>query len=262
MTRPFLAVVALLFAVLASGCASTNAPKADPLEGLNRATFKLNDVIDNAILTPVAKGYQFVTPQPVRTGVSNVFSNVGDVGTAANNLLQGKAANALSDAGRVLINSTLGVLGIFDVATPMGLEKHDEDFGQTLGKWGVPAGPYLVLPLFGPSTVRDAVGRVPDRYAGYSRYLEHVPTRNVTTAIEIVNLRANLLSTTSTLDEAALDKYQFVRDGYLQRRLNQVYDGKVPQEKRDKLEEDLEPGGPATPTPAPAPAATKDKPDK
>jgi phospholipid-binding lipoprotein MlaA len=260
MNRPLLALVTLAFAILATGCASTNASKADPLEGLNRATFKLNDALDNAVLKPVAKGYKFITPQPVRTGVSNVFANVGDVATAANNLLQGKPTNALSDTGRVLINSTIGVLGLFDVASALGLEKHDEDFGQTLGSWGVPSGPYLVLPLLGPSTVRDSVGRIPDRYVGYSRYVEHVRTRNVATVTEIINLRANLLDTTSTLEEASLDKYQFIRDAFLQRRLNQVYDGKVPQAMRDKLEEDLEPpadapkpaaAAPSTPPPAP-----------
>ena len=224
-----------------SGCASTTAPKADPLEGLNRATYAFNDALDRAVLEPVAKGYQTVTPGFVRAGVMNLFTNIGDVATSLNNLLQGKAGDAASDAGRFLINSTLGVLGLFDVATPMGLEKHNEDFGQTLGRWGVNSGPFLVIPLMGPSTLRDAVARPVDSYAGYSRYMHHIPTRNATFGLEIIELRANLLGASSTLDAAALDKYQFVRDAYLQRRLRSVYDGKAPQDKLDKLEEDLTP---------------------
>jgi phospholipid-binding lipoprotein MlaA len=138
-------------------------------------------------------------------------------------------------------NSTFGILGLFDLATPMGLDKNEEDFGQTLGKWGVPSGPYVVLPLMGPSTLRDTAARAVDRYTGYSTHVDHVATRNAASALEIVGFRAELLATTKTLDEAALDKYQFTRDAFLQRRLNKVYDGKVPPEKREKLEEDLEP---------------------
>lgn len=249
----FSSLAAIALASLLVGCASTGAPSADPLEGLNRGTFAFNEAADKVVLTPLAKGYQAVTPSFVRSGVSNAFGNVGDVGTAVNNLLQGKPGNAVSDVGRVLVNSTLGILGLYDVATPMGLDKNNEDFGQTLGKWGVPSGPYLVLPLMGPSTLRDAFGRVPDRYAGYSRYVDHIPTRNVLTATEIINLRAELLATTKTLDEASLDKYQFLRDAFLQRRLSQVHDGKVPQAEREKLEDALE--SPASPAPAKPPAA-------
>lgn len=241
INRRYLAAFAAVGITLLSGCASTTASKADPLEGLNRATYAFNDALDRAVLEPVAKGYQTVTPGFVRAGVMNLFTNIGDVATSLNNLLQGKAGDAASDAGRFLINSTLGVLGLFDVATPMGLEKHNEDFGQTLGKWGVGSGPFLVIPLMGPSTLRDAVARPVDSYAGYSRYMEHIPTRNATFGLEIIELRANLLGASSTLDAAALDKYQFVRDAYLQRRLRSVYDGKAPQDKLDKLEEDLTP---------------------
>jgi len=230
------------------GCASTGSPPADPLEGVNRVTFKVNDAVDKAVLTPVAKGYQLVTPEFVRTGVSNAFSNVGDVSNSVNNLLQGKAAAAATGLGRLLINSTLGILGLFDVATPMGLQKSNEDFGQTLGKWGVGSGPYLVLPLMGPSTLRDAVARVADSQLGYSNQIQHVPSRNATLGLDIINIRAELLMTTRTLDEASLDKYQFLRDAFLQRRLSQVHDGKVSQADRDKLEESLE--APATPNSA------------
>ena len=226
--------------VALAGCASTS-PKADPFESINRVTYKFNDVLDNAVLVPVAKGYQAVVPEFVRSGISNVFMNIGDVASAANNLLQGKGDDAANDIGRVLLNSTLGLFGLFDVATPGGLEKHDEDFGQTLGKWGVGSGPFLVLPLMGPSTLRDAPARAVDSYAGYYRYVDHIPTRNTAFGTEIIDLRANLLGASNTLDTAALDKYQFVRDAFLQRRLNQVYDGKTPQAMKDKLEDDLEP---------------------
>ncbi len=254
MTRfhtALISVCALLFA----GCASTNAPKADPFEGLNRATYKFNDTVDEAVLKPVAKGYQAVTPQFVRAGISNAFTNIGDVGTAVNNLLQGKPGNAFSDAGRFIVNSTFGILGLFDLATPMGLEKHSEDFGQTLGKWGVASGPYIVIPLMGPATLRDVAARPVDAYTGYFRYIDHIPTRNSTFGVEIIDLRTNLLGASDTLDTAALDKYQFMRDAFLQRRLSQVYDGKVPQDKRDKLEDDLDSPGPAK-TSTTTPAAT------
>ena len=254
--KPIFTIITLLALTILTGCASVNSPKADPLEGLNRTTFKVNETVDDYVLKPVAKGYQAVTPSFVRSGVSNAFSNIGDVGTSVNNLLQGKPGNAISDVGRFLVNSTLGVLGLFDVASPMGLEKHEEDFGQTLGRWGVESGPYLVLPILGPSTLRDAAAKPADGYTGYTRYIRHVPTRNSTQALDIVNFRADLLNTTSTLDEASLDKYQFIRDAYLQRRLNQVYDGKVPQSKRDKLEEDLD--VPDLPNAAPKTAAKAD----
>ena len=258
MTPKSLLVSSALFVSMLSGCASTNAPPADPLEGLNRGTYAFNDALDRAVLKPVAKGYQAVTPQFVRSGVSNAFTNLGDVAVAFNSLLQGKPADAASDVGRFLINSTLGVLGLFDVATPMGMEKHDEDFGQTLGKWGVGSGPYLVVPLMGPSTLRDAAGRSVDSQLGWSRQVDHVPTRNSTMAVELVDLRANLLGAGDALDEAALDKYQFLRDAYLQRRLRAVYDGKAPQAELDKLEEALEPPR----TAAPAKAGATGKPDK
>jgi phospholipid-binding lipoprotein MlaA len=231
---------------LLTGCASSNAPTADPWEGLNRATFSFNEGVDKVLLVPAAKGYQAVTPGFVRTGVSNAFSNVGDVGNGLNNLLQGKPSSALSDIGRLVVNSTLGILGLFDVATPMGLEKHNEDFGQTLGKWGVGSGPYVVLPFLGPRTLRDAAAIYPDSQAtGYGRLIDHVATRNAVRGLDIIQIRAELLATTRTLDEASLDKYQFLRDSYLQRRLNQVHDGKIPAAERDKLEEAMEP--PAAP---------------
>ncbi len=240
--NPRIALITVsLTALVLSGCASTNAPKADPLEGINRATFAFNDTVDAAVLKPVAKGYQAITPQFLRSGVNNLFTNVGDVAGAVNSLLQGKPTQAASNAGRFLVNSTLGILGLFDVATPMGLEKYNEDFGQTLGTWGVGTGPYLVIPFMGPSTLRDATGRGVDSYLGWARQVDHVPTRNTAYGIEIIDVRANLLGAGQTLEEAALDKYQFLRDAYLQRRLRAVHDGKAPREKLDQLEDDLEP---------------------
>ncbi len=246
-TLPFLPVAALLFL---AGCASTVAPPADPLESLNRGTYAFNDAVDRAVLKPVAQGYQAVTPNFVRSGVANAFSNVGEVSVSVNNLLQGKPRDALSDLGRFLVNSTLGVLGLFDVATPMGLERHEEDFGQTLGKWGVGSGPFLMVPFMGPSTLRDGMGRYADSYAGWARQVDHVPTRNSVYGLEVINLRATLLGAGDTLDQAALDKYQFLRDAYLQRRLRMVHDGKVPQDVLDKLDDDL------------SPPRAADKPDK
>jgi phospholipid-binding lipoprotein MlaA len=253
----FRSLTALLAAALLflAGCASTGAPPADPLEGLNRGTYAFNDAVDRAVLKPVAQGYQAVTPTFVRSGVSNAFSNVGDVSVSVNNLLQGKPRDALSDLGRFVVNSTLGILGLFDVATPMGLEKHEEDFGQTLGKWGVGSGPFLMVPLMGPSTLRDSTGRFADSYAGWFRQVDHVPTRNSTYGLEVINLRAGLLGAGDTLDTAALDKYQFLRDAYLQRRLRLVYDGKVPQEASDKLEDDLSPPRSSAPATSAAPAS-------
>ncbi len=239
MTPRTLFAVAL--ACLLSACASTNAPIADPLEGLNRATYAFNDAADRAVLKPVAEGYKKVMPDFVRAGITNVFSNLGDVAVSLNNFLQGKPTQGGSDAGRFLVNSTLGVLGLFDVATPMGLEKHEEDFGQTLGKWGVGPGPYLVIPLMGPSTLRDVVGRGVDSQAGWAKQVDHVRTRGAGIGVELINVRASLLGAGETLDQAALDKYQFLRDAYLQRRLRLVNDGKVSQQQLDQLDDDLSP---------------------
>ncbi len=240
-----LSSLALSFCALSvlGGCASNGSGiPADPLEGFNRAAFGVNDAVDSAVLKPVAKAYVAVTPSAARAGVSNAFSNIGEVGTAVNNLLQGKPGDALSDVGRLLINSTLGILGLWDVATPMGLAKNNEDFGQTLGKWGVGSGPYLVLPFSGPSTVRDSVGRFTvDRFTSYSPYVDHKRSSYSATAVDLLSTRAAFLSAGDALDAAATDKYAFLRDAYLQRRLNQVYDGSVPSAKREALVDSLEP---------------------
>jgi phospholipid-binding lipoprotein MlaA len=237
--KNFLTGTAFALLILLCGCASTNAPKADPFEGLNRATYAFNDATDRALLKPIAQGYKAVTPDFFRAGVSNAFSNLGDVAVSLNNFLQGKPREGVSDVGRFLVNSTLGLLGLFDLATPMGLESHNEDFGQTLGKWGVGPGPYLVIPFMGPSTLRDSLGRVVDSQAGWGSQVDHVRTRNAVRGFELVNVRASLLGAGESLDQAALDKYQFLRDAYLQRRLRMVNDGRVTQDQLDKLDDDL-----------------------
>lgn len=227
---PGLAVLLLL-----SGCASTNNPR-DPLEPLNRAVYQVNDALDKVVMKPVATVYKTVLPQFVRTGVTNFFSNLYDILTALNNLLQGKFADAVSDTGRIAVNSTVGVLGLIDVGTEIGLEKHKEDFGQTMGRWGFADGPYLQMPFFGPSSFRDAVGTFVDFKADPIKWIwkDHVATRNSLWGLFTVNLRANLLDSTKILEEAALDPYEFQRDAYLQRRRNLVYDGNPPPEKEQE----------------------------
>lgn len=224
------AAVALAVGVagMLGGCATSGNPK-DPIEGFNRAVFAFNDTVDKAVVKPVAQGYEAVVPLPGRAGITNFFSNVGDVFIAVNNLLQGKAGEAVSDIGRVAVNSTVGILGLFDIASELGLEKHEEDFGQTLGRWGVGDGAYVVLPFLGPRTLRDTAGFVVDTYADPVYYVSDVPTRNILIGTRFVNNRAQLLPAEKVLDEAALDKYAYVRDAYLQRRRNLIYDGNPPK---------------------------------
>ena len=230
-------LLGLLSVTLFAGCASTNNPR-DPLEPLNRAVYHFNDGLDKAIMKPVATVYREVLPDVVRTGVTNFFNNLYDILTALNNLLQGKIADAVSDVGRLAVNTTVGVAGLIDVATEIGLERHKEDFGQTLGRWGIGDGPYLQIPFLGPSSVRDAIGAFGDYKVDPIRWIwrDHVATRNSLWGLYFVNLRASLLDSTKILDEAALDPYEFQRDAYLQRRRNLIYDGNPPSQKE---EEDL-----------------------
>ena len=221
------ALCAAAFLLLLSGCATNGDPR-DPLEPLNRGVYKFNDGVDHLIVKPAAEVYRGVLPDFVRKGVSNVFANLNDVVIAVNNLLQGKIANAASDVGRVALNTTLGLLGIFDPATQAGLEKHNEDFGQTLGYWGLGDGPYIVLPLLGPSSLRDTVGWVGDVYAWPITYVDPDRDRNALIALRFLGQRAELLDATTILEAAALDPYEFTRDAYLQRRRNLVYDGRPP----------------------------------
>lgn len=227
------ALAATAAATVLAGCATSGNPK-DPIEGYNRAMFSFNETVDKAVIKPVAQGYNYVTPQPVQTGVSNFFGNLADIWTSVNNLLQGKPGDALSDAGRVLINSTVGILGLFDVATPMGLEKHEEDFGQTLGRWGVGDGAYVVLPILGPRTVRDTVGLAADIYTDPVRDADaHRGYRNTAIALRAIDTRADLLKAEDALEAAALDKYAYVRDAYLQHRRSAIYDGNPPRQADD-----------------------------
>jgi phospholipid-binding lipoprotein MlaA len=222
------AVGALVLTSLVSGCAHQNV--RDPLEPLNRGIYAFNDALDTAVVKPVATGYRAVLPQFVRTGVSNFFSNLDDITVIVNGILQLKIPQALSDTGRFVINTTVGVLGLIDVATHLGLEKHNEDFGQTLGYWGVGNGPYLMLPFLGPSTFRDGVGRWVDSKTDPVRWEDHIRTRNQFLLLRVVNTRANLLDSEKVLDAAAIDRYAFLRDAYLQRRRSLVYDGNPPPE--------------------------------
>lgn len=218
---------------LVAGCASNPATPGDPLEGYNRAMFSFNEKVDDYVLRPVAEVYDHVTPQPVRTGVGNFFGNLGDISNGINNLLQGKFTQGLSDAARFGVNTTVGILGLFDVATELGLAKSDEDFGQTLGWWGVGEGPYFVVPLLGPRTIRDAAALPIDLHGDLVWRVDHVPTRNAFTALKVVNTRANLLGIDKTLEEGTLDKYAYTRDFYLQQRRYKVHDGDLPVEYED-----------------------------
>ena len=173
--------------------ALAQANEEDPWQGYNRFMFRVNDNVDTYTLKPLAKGYQAVTPQFLEDGVHNVFRNIGDVGNLANNLLQGKLHDAGVDGGRLIFNTTFGLLGFFDVGSTMGLQRSDEDFGQTMGAWGLNSGPYVVLPLLGPSTVRDAFGKVPDSMLSAPAFIDHVPTRNVVRGVQVVDVRASLL---------------------------------------------------------------------
>ena len=226
--------VLMLSVLMMTACASIQqterVAKIDPFERVNRVVFSFNETADQYVIKPIAEGYKFVLPEFVRTGVTNFFGNINDVLIGANNLLQGKPANAASDIGRFFINSTVGVLGLFDVATDMGLDKNREDFGQTLGVWGFSDGPYIVMPFFGASNVRDTVGFVVDVKTDFMINTNKLNSDEKTAinGLRIINRRADLLDAGQLLEDAAFDKYSFLRDGYLQRRRNQIYDGDPP----------------------------------
>ena len=217
-------------AVLLAGCAGTPKNPDDPWEGFNRATFAFNEGLDRYVMKPVALGYDAVTPTPVRAGIGNFFANLDDLWIGANNLLQGKPGQAASDIGRFLVNTTVGVFGLIDVATPMGLDKHNEDFGQTLAVWGVGDGPYVVLPVFGPRNLRDSAGLGVDMRFDLLEEADPVRVRNVLFATRVVDKRASFLPAERVLDQAALDKYNYLRSAYQQRRRSLVYDGRPPRE--------------------------------
>ena len=215
-----LAIAMLLFG--AAGCASVGSDPRDPFETFNRHMYTFNDGLDQDLLKPIATGYKEVVPGPVRTWVRNFFANLGDLWIGANNLLQGKPGEAVVDWARFAFNSTFGLLGINDVATEMGLEKHDEDFGQTLGRWGMEDGNYHVWPIFGSRTSRDTFGSVVDWFGDPVHYVDHAGVRYSARALRVVSIRADLLDASRILEEAALDKYVFQRDAYLQRRRSQI----------------------------------------
>ena len=228
MNNPMMALRTLLVVLvvcLTTGCASVGKNPQDPFEDYNRTMFDFNDKVDSAILKPVATAYAHVTPGFVQTGVGNFFGNINDVPTALNDFLQARPADGASDLARVVFNSTFGIAGMIDVATPAGLAKHDQDFGQTLGRWGVGSGPYLILPFIGPTTTRDALAMPLDFEMDPWGRLYPVALRNIGSAIRVVDHRAYMLGTSTLIEEAALDRYEFVRDAYLQRRQSKIYKG-------------------------------------
>jgi phospholipid-binding lipoprotein MlaA len=246
--------LALALALLCAGCATVPSGKPDPRdpwERFNRTSFAINDALDRAALKPAAKAYKKVTPRIVRTGISNFVSNLDTIGTVVNDVLQGKMRQAGQDSARFLMNSTLGLGGLFDPASAAGLERNDEDFGQTLGKWGVKSGPYLMLPLLGPSTVRDGLARIPDQFTHPVNYLEDDSTRYLIRAVDVLDLRTGLLDLDAQL-EKSYDRYAFVRSAWLQRREYMVTDGNIEDpalELEEGMEEDPAPETDAAPSP-------------
>lgn len=227
----------LFFTLFGSGCASVQVPdERDPFEGYNRAMYAFNDDFDKAIFKPLATGYQKVVPDSINNSISNFFSNLDDVVVLVNDILQLKFEQSLSDFARITFNTTFGLAGLFDVATPMELPKHNEDFGQTLGRWGVGSGPYLVLPFLGPSTLRDGAALPVDWEVDPLLDIEDNDTRWGAIGLKAIDTRAGLLRASRILDTAALDPYVFMRDAYLQRRQNLVYDGNPPQSAIDQFD--------------------------
>ncbi len=223
-------------AVLVTGCATgPNANPKDPLEPMNRSISRFNDTLDDNVLKPVATGYRDYTPDLIQTGVRNVFNNLSDISSTVNNGLQLKGRQTASSFMRVAVNTTFGVYGIFDVATAIKLERYPEDFGQTLGFWGVGSGPYVVLPLLGPSTVRDTAGLPVDFALDPISNLDNSKIRTEAQGLRIVDKRASYLAAVNILGEASIDKYAFLRDAYLQRRRSQIYDGNPPDEDTPDL---------------------------
>jgi phospholipid-binding lipoprotein MlaA len=235
--------LAVALALMLGACAA--APnKDDPFEPWNRAMYEVHEAVDGTVIKPIAQAYVAYMPELIRTGVSNFFGNIDDFFTGINNVLEGRGDQAGDDFGRVLLNTMFG-FGLFDQASMMGIPKDKKDFGITFGKWGFPQGPYLFVPLFGPTTVRDGTGVLVRYFTGPVGYINEIPVRNTLYGIGYLDLRAQALSAESVLDTAALDKYRFLRNAYLRNRRFQVYDGKPPPE------EDEDP----TPPPSAAPGS-------
>lgn len=247
---------------LAAGCATVNHPNPDdPWESYNRGMYTFNDTVDRALLKPIASGYDALTPQPVQTCIHNIFNNVADVWSAANSFLQGRGHDFVNTLGRVLFNSTMGLGGCIDVASMNGSRRIQNDFGVTLGVWGVKSGPYVVLPFLGSSSVRDGTGTLGTFAAGVSPItpvfeIDNVPLRNSIIGLYVVDTRASLLDADKLVNEVALDRYSFIRDAYMQRRKAQVdsrrADAGLPDYGEDNLPDYSDDEAPATPPPAPA----------
>ena len=229
-----------LVIILASGCASNqekSAASPDPIEPANRAFFSFNEGLDKHLIKPIAEGYVSITPAPVRSAVTNFFNNLAYLNVVLHSFLQGKLSQGFSDAGRFVMNSTLGLGGLFDVATDAGLERHQEDFGQTLATWGVDRGSYLYLPVRGPNTVRNLPDIATSLFTNPAFYISGAVLFPVT-ALNVINIRANLLDATAIRDEAAVDPYSFTREAYLQQREYLIHDGNPPTEGYDDIFDD------------------------
>jgi phospholipid-binding lipoprotein MlaA len=224
---------AVLAAALLAGCAATPS-RVDPLEPMNRALFEVHTAVDDAVMRPAIQAYIDVVPEPIRTSISNVFNNVDDLISAVNDLLQGDLDRFGNDMGRVVLNTGFGVGGLFDLASMIGIERGNQDFGLTFGKWGFDQGPYLFVPIFGPTTVRDGAGWIARLAVGPVGFIPDVPVRNTLYGAGAVDLRAQLVNAEKLVDTAALDRYLFIRNAYLQRRRYMVYDGKPPREPEDE----------------------------
>jgi phospholipid-binding lipoprotein MlaA len=245
------AATSLVFAaMLLAGCA-VGPTKEDPWEPFNRSMYSVHEVIDGAVLKPVAQGYVAIIPEPIRNAVSNVFGNINDFFSGVNSFLQGDGNRAGDAWGRVLLNTTMGIGGIFDLASMMGIKKDPNDFGITFGKWGFPQGPYLFIPGFGPTTVRDGAGYVVRLYVGPVGFIPDVPLRNSLYGLGYVDLRAEALPAESVIETAAIDKYRFIRNAYLRARRYQLYNGHPPPEED---EDSGVPGGAAPPAATTAPS--------
>jgi phospholipid-binding lipoprotein MlaA len=258
----------LVISITLAGCASTptTTPEQDPWVGWNRGTQSFNDNLDKAIVKPLAKGYQWITPEFVDEGVTNFFSNINDIGVTINDLLQFKMTQGSMDAGRFLINTTAGVAGFVDVATMIDLPKHKEDFGQTLGFWGVPSGSYLVLPLFGPSSPRDTIGLVGDALFNPLTYVSIFGGAAASAAtagskvVDVTDKRANLMTTEKIVNEGSVDRYDFIKNSYEQNRNYLIHDGNPPEENDPDLFDDSTESGKNDVTTQSAPTNSSNKP--
>jgi phospholipid-binding lipoprotein MlaA len=262
LMRSLAARAAAVTAAILLGACATVPPGAgqnprDPFERVNRQTFAFNDKIDKYFFKPLAQGYKWVLPDLVRSCINNGFANMGEIRNAVNDILQIKPVGAATDTGRLVVNSTIGLAGCFDVAKKMGLERRHEDFGLTLARWGLDTGPYLVLPILGPSDLRDGVGLIPDSYTSPIAYIMPVKDRYIVFGVSLIDMRAELLDATKLIDQAALDRYQFTRDAYFQRRTSLQYEGNPPAPKDEDDSGETGPGTtPTKTTPQTAPAQT------